>query len=251
MTRAAFIIITRNRKEKLEKCIRSIRLNAPTESIVVVDNGSEDGTHELQASLNMRIVHLEHNKGVAGARNVGIEHAQKEFNPNYLVFMDDDASLERISFDLLQKTFENNPDCGIIAPLIQYPDGRIQESLRAFPTIRALIWRGFTLDRLFKPTFYERYVNPARVVGGQVDWAIGACLIIKKEVFDTIGNFNEKYFLVYDDADICRRALLHNFKTVYDPSTLVIHEYARKSSNLFSLHALKHALSIIRFLLTK
>jgi GT2 family glycosyltransferase len=245
MNSLSVIVITRNRLEKLKRCLDSVKKVLLSASLIVVDNGSTDGTEEYLKSLRgIENIRLESNAGVAKARNIGIRKAQGK----YIMFLDDDAWIDELDIKAIMDFFAQHPDTGMIAPRILYPDGRIQESVRAFPTMRAIIWRGSGLYKLMpNASFYKRYISFDGESIHQIDWAIGACQVIRRAVFDDIGLLDEHYHFGYEDADMCRRLKKSRYKVIYWPNAAIYHEYSRESAEIFSAHFFSHSYSVIRF----
>jgi len=243
------VIITRNRLPKLKRCIDSVLKILPESEIIVVDNGSSDGTVEyLENHKNIKPVFLSVNKGVAGARNVGIKLCLRDF----IMFLDDDAWIDDLDFSKIERYFQANPVVGLIAPKILYPDGRLQESIRSFPSIFALIWRGFLLYKLF-PDFYwyRKYVLHNDKIIHEIDWAIGACQIMRKQIFGSVGLLDERYFFGYEDVDFCYKLKAKGYCNLYWPEAVIFHEYTRNSAKGISIHLFRHLLSIFRFFYKK
>lgn len=249
MNDLSVIIITRNRLEKLKRCIDSLKMKLSEAEIIVVDNGSNDGTVKyFKNNHGIKLIALDSNIGVAGGRNAGLERCSSSFT----VFIDDDAWIENLDFTKVREYFISHPDVGIIAPRILYPNGDLQESIRSFPTLSALLWRGTGLYKLFpNVSWYRRYINNNTSNIHSVDWAIGACLIIRRELIDSIGHFDKRFSLVYDDVDYCYRARKADYLTVYWPDACIYHEYTRISSKGFNIDLWRHIKSIIRFFLKK
>jgi GT2 family glycosyltransferase len=168
------------------------------------------------------------------------------------MFLDDDAWVENLDFEMIQKYFEANPKIGLIAPKMLYPNGKLQESIRKFPNITALIWRGTGFYKLFPNVcWYKSYVEHDEKRIHEIDWSIGACQIIKYSIFDRIGFLDEKYFFGYEDADFCLRLKRSNLSSIYWPEAIIYHEYTRTSAKGINISLFRHIYSIIRFFLKK
>ena len=112
------------------------------------------------------------------------------------------------------------PGVGIVAPQVRSPDGTLQFSLRREPNLpRAL---GLTFTRL---PFLSEYCNrPADYTRGhEVDWALGAALLIRRECFQELGGWDESFFLYSEETDFSLRARAVGFATRYEPSAVVVH----------------------------
>ncbi len=212
--------------------------------VIVVDNGSTDGTREYLKTENIPSILLDTNKGVAAARNIGIQKA----TGTYIMLLDDDAWIENIDMQEIQTYFRAHTDTALLAPKILYPNKKVQESVRSFPTVTSLLWRGSRLYKLFPHvSWYTKYVHNDITSIHEIDWAIGACLVFPKSVYASTGSFDEGYFFGYEDTDFCYRLKKQGYKNMFWPTTTIIHEYARISSSPFSILFWKHIYSILRF----
>lgn len=248
----SFIIIVFKDIKSLKKCIRSIsKLSSLRHEIIIIQNNSSLNVNFLNSQKNVTIIKNQKNRGVAFARNQGITAACGK----YFVFIDDDAYFKNVkqlknAINYLQK----NEKVGLLAPKVFYPNGMIQESIRRFPTLQSLLWRGTVLSTWFPQNgFYQSYLylDRDRDTQLEVDWALGACLIGRADVIKQIGGFDNNFFLGYDDVEICRRLKRNNYKVVYYPKLEVIHVYQRMSNKgIITKQKLLHLKSIIRFFLT-
>jgi hypothetical protein len=249
MANLSVIIITRNRLNKLKRCLSSIEERLPGSEVIVVDNGSTDGTDDfLKGYRDIKTIFLTSNIGPAAARNMAI----KDSSRNNIMFLDDDAWIDQIDIEEIIRFFAEHLDVGIIAPRLFYPDGEVQESVRSFPTIFFILWRGTFLRRIFpRVHWYNRHILSEIIHSASkpcmVDWAISACFIVRRSIFDQIGLFDDKYFIYYEDADLCYRAKMKGFSVYYWPDAVVYHDYARNSSKGMNLHLFRHLSSIYRF----
>lgn len=244
----SIIIVTKNRKNKLLQCLSVLNSRFPTIPVCVIEDGSvpnETLCHEELRKNHQysQLVHIETSKGISQARNEGIRNTKSTF----VVFLDDDALINKLPIATIRNIFENN-NIGIIAPLIHYPDGSLQESIRTYPTLLAILWRGTKLYTLFPHApWYARSIAHPGNTSKDIDWAIGACLIIRRTLFSRIGMFDEKFTFGYEDADFCWRAKQAGVTVLYCPHIHVTHEYSRKSARGINMYLIKHLYSIFRF----
>lgn len=249
----SFVIIAFADPMFLTRCVKSIlSLNIKKSEIIIVKNN-----HALTIPLQITkrkfttIISNTENVGVAKARNQGLKNATGKF----IVFIDDDAFFKNNDLSKALDYLENHKNVGILAPKIYYPNGKLQESIRRFPNIMALFWRGSILERLFPNiNLYRHYLykdlNRKRLA--EVDWGIGACLISKRDLITKVNGFNNTFFLGYDDADFCKRMKSKGYKTVYYPDLKVVHVYQRRSKKgLLTKEKLLHIKGIITFLLSR
>ena len=128
---------------------------------------------------------------------------------------------------------------GVAGPLVRAPDGAVEDSARRFPVPRTLVgklfggWRGpdYPIDRGTIP----------------VDWVAGMFMLFRSDAFAAVDGFDERYFLYYEDADICRRLRGKGREVLYAPAAEVIHD-ARRASRRDPRLALRHAASAWRFM---
>lgn len=250
MVEISIIIITRNRQKLLKQCLNSLAGAFDSDyEIIVVDNASQDKTVEMLKDFkNITLIKNQKNLGVAPARNVGLRKARGKF----IILLDDDTLIKRRgSFLKIIDFMKKHKKVAMAGPKLLYPDGQIQESARQFPTLRAILWRGTFLHKLFPNiSFYKNYIlkNFNRSEIQEVDWVIGACQIIRKDILNKIGLLDEKYFFGYEDIDFCFRIKQAGFKVIYYPFTKVVHYYKRESAKgIINRAKLEHIKSILRF----
>lgn len=254
MIKASIVVITRNRCNSLKKCLDSLIKNVGFyPEIIIVDNYSQDNTFQmLRGFKNLVVLKNRKNMGPVAARNTGISKARGEF----IIFVDDDVYIKDNNFLQIIEFMEKRKKVGIVGPKILYPNETVQESARAFPTLLSVLWRGTFLHRMFPSVwFYKDYIMGDFDHSGkrEVDWVLGACQVVRKEVFDSIGKFDEGYFMYYgEDIDFCYRAKNAGWKVIYYPYSKVYHHYARESAKgLINRLKVEHVKSIIRFFYKK
>lgn len=217
-------------------------------SIVVVENGLSV-SHRVRelAELPIRILHRPNNPGYGTAANIGVQELPASCE--WVVIANPDVRLE---CDTLEKLFDARdtfPQTGILGPQIKTPSGATYPSARAIPGIRIGVGHAL-LGRLWpKNPWTSRYLGvygdaEARTTG----WLSGAFLLVKREIFELAGGFDEGYFMFFEDVDLCFRLRMLGFRNVYVPSSVITHSgaHATKSSRREMIHA--HHKSAERFL---
>src|SRR5215204_66483 len=137
--RVSYVVLSRNSAAYIERCLRSLdaqNVVPAGDEIWVVDNGSTDGTGEVVARFAqtrpwVHAIRLDRNHGTTRSRNMAVARARGR----YIAFVDSDAELPPGAIDRLIGTANRTPRAGIIAPRLNYPDGRLQKSVDVFPTI--------------------------------------------------------------------------------------------------------------------
>ena len=188
--------------------------------IIVVDNHSDDDSigilrNRLGRYPNVRIVESRINLGYGGGNNLGSHYASGEF----LLIMNPDThpstpdTLERLLTEL-----QSDPSIGIGAPKLVFGDGTVRESSVRFPSPLDVIIKRTPLKRVF-PKRMDRYLQRDRVGTDprDTDWIHGACFLTRTDTFQKIGGFDERFFLFFDDIDLCRRSWNAGLRVVYMP----------------------------------
>lgn len=212
-----------NRREYLEDCLGSVfeHTGYPHYAVCVVDQASTDGSREYLASLGARVhvIALPSNVGFVHACNLAVE-AFPEWD---VVFLNNDTWVTAGWLEALVATATASPEVGLVGARLVYPDGRLQEAgSQLFRDGRARAW-----GRLERPGDL-RYEQRR-----EVDYCSAAALLVKREVLDRCGAFDERYApSYYEDADLALKARAAGYRTLYEPASTVIHrEYGSSDPN--------------------
>ena len=217
------VILCFNSARHIRGCVDSIAdaydMAGIPGDIWVVNNGSVDGSGialaELQARHGDRLTVIEspENLGTTRSRNLALRRSRGE---NVLV-MDADATIPAETLKHLLKRMRDDPSIGIVVPKLLYPDGRYQLSTDEFPTL----WR--KLERLL---FLRSLENASQgpETGTDVDYAISAVWLVRRQVFSDIGELDEQIFYSPEDVDFCVRVWLGGYRIHYDPSVTAFHD---------------------------
>ena len=237
------IIVNYNSTDYAMRCIGSIYLSARSFKfkIIVVDNGSKDSPGCLKQNFpDIDLVRNTTNMGFSKAVNQALRRSRGR----YVVLINPDAFIYN---GLLNKVFDylnNHPDVGIVAPRIIDRDGSIQGSARRFPSLWTSVFgRKSPITRLFPNNPITKKEFPCFSVKGSepfsVDWVSGACVVARRKAVDRIGSFDERFFLYWEDADLCRRIKDAGWKVIYFPEAAVYH-YTGTSSDTAPLASIFH-----------
>lgn len=221
----------------------------PCETLVV-DNASTDGTVEYleQQHPEVRLIRKDRNVGVAPARNTIFREARGE----YVVILDVDTTVTPGALDALAAAMDAQPQAAIGGPKLVYEDGSLQYSCRPFPRLMYVALEGTFLRDWFPRNRWARAYTMAdwdHAEQREVDWMYGACLIIRRASLDKIGLFDERFFYLYEDVDLCFRARKLGFGVRYIPEATVVHFLRRERKGMFHPHIGTHLKSITRYLL--
>jgi N-acetylglucosaminyl-diphospho-decaprenol L-rhamnosyltransferase len=184
--------------------------------VIVVDNGSTDGSLDRLRNRSDCQVIASTNTGYSGGINVGVGQAEAGVP---ILILNPDVRLRPGSVGRMLAAL-SVPGTGIVAPQVRGADGDLHLSLRRAPSIpRAM---GLTKTRL--PLFSEYiYEADAYRSAHLVDWALGAALLVSRECHDALGGWDESYFLYSEETDFCLRAAELGFGTRFEPAAVVEH----------------------------
>lgn len=223
----SIIIVTWNTSQVTLECIKSIKKYLPKNfyELIVIDNGSTDDTQKIISSESGVIYHnTKSNLGFSKACNIGAKKAKAKnfFFLNSDMQLLDDKLIDMVSF--LQAT----PDCGLISPRFLNPDHSIQGSV--FPPQTPLnAFKEFWLGHKSYSKFAPKTIAPKSV------WAVsGGAVLITKNLFDLIGGWNEKYFMYFEDLQLCSDVRRLNYKIYYYPQFKLIHHHGTSGKHLVS-----------------
>ena len=219
--RVSVIIVSYNTRELLGRCIASARESAgdlPCE-IVVVDNGSRDGSADYvrREHPEAKLVESGLNLGFAKANNVGYGLSSGE----YVVLLNSDAFLVGDSLAAAARLMDGRPEVGLAGGRLIGEDGGWQPSARSFPGIANdfLTISGLAAKYKRSPIFGRpdmTYIDQGREL--LCDWGPGAFTIIRRSAIEEVGFFDERFFLYYEEVDLCRRIKRAGWKIAYWPA---------------------------------
>ena len=232
----SIIIVNYRNKEKIKVCLDSIIKSDNHDfsyEIILVDNASGDDLSDLiRTEPRIKLVASYKNLGPGGGNNLGIDRA----NGEYILVLNPDTTVRDGTIITLLNYLRNNPDVGIVGPKQLNPGNFLQHSCVRFPSICIFILRRTPLKRWFASTvdcFQMKDFDHNSI--REVDWLIGSALMFKKRTTLSNGDeyclrFDERYFIYFEDIDICRMAWAKGLKVVYNPRAVINHELARQSA---------------------
>jgi GT2 family glycosyltransferase len=153
-----------------------------------------------------------------------------------VLFMNPDCRLVAGAVSALEGALLAHPACAIVGPRILDPDGTVQGSARGDPDmLTGLFGRSTVIRRVLPelPVSRRNVVNTAALPNGelsvQVDWVSGACMLVRRDAFEQAHGFDERYFLYWEDADLCRRLRALGYHVRYVPGATAIHRVGHSS----------------------
>jgi GT2 family glycosyltransferase len=200
--------------------------------IVITDNSEDDKSSFFQENYpDIKYINNRINLGFSRAVNIGIRQCAGK----YILLLNPDTRLKNNAAMILARYLDDQPDVGIVGSKILNNNGSVQFSCRSFPSYKTAFFNRYSLlTKLFpKNKYSNEYFNP---VGShdkpiEVDWLSGSCMMIRKQALDTVGLFDENFFMYCEDVDICRRMKSHGWKVVYYPHAVVYHSIGLSSAH--------------------
>ncbi len=196
--------------------------------VLIVDNHSQDDSigylrnrlrREAERGVldvtRVRILEAPRNVGFGAGYNLGFRHARGTFflvnNPAKILRPD--------AVEKMVAAMEEDTGIGILAPKLIYDDGTFRDSYRSFPTFFDVIIKRTSLRSVF-PGRMRRYLqwdrNPD--LAGDTDWVVGGCFLMRASLCRELGGFDDRFFLFFEDTDLCRRARALGKRVVYFPA---------------------------------
>jgi GT2 family glycosyltransferase len=213
------VVVTWNALPWIEQCLASVR----DRDVIVVDNGSTDGTVGLvrERFPAVRVLEQE-NRGMGGGNNTGMRAA----DGRYFFLLNSDAWVVGDGLDRLVEFADAHPNAAVVGPRLRNVDGSLQRSVRGEPTL----WRLAT-EYLFirKLAPRSRRLNPLYAGGFdheevvEADWLFGPALLVRREAADAVGLFDEDFFMFSEEVDWMTRFRRAGWKVLFFPGAEVVH----------------------------
>jgi GT2 family glycosyltransferase len=237
------VILSFNSVNYLDKCLDSILSSTQSKNLIpeiyLIDNASTDGSigilqrYKSQYPDIIKLKLFGENMGTTVSRNYGLSRVRGR----YILLVDSDAYINGRALEHLIAELDASPDIGLVAPKILYPSGKFQKSTDSFPTVFSKAKRLFFLKSEEKRE-QLCFSDPPQ----EVDYAISAFWLLKKETLDEVGLLDERIFYSPEDVDYCIRIWKSGFRIIYDRRVEVIHdaqEISRTKLNYFFFSHIK------------
>jgi len=235
MSEISCVIVSYNSSKELPSCLEALR-DIPGIELIVVDNASSDDSCAIALDYGARVIANSTNVGFAGGVNVGVMAATEGRD---VLLLNPDCQVNRRCIRSLAARLRDNRQFGIVAPMMQYPDGSIGISGGSRPSLLKEWAAAFQLDRCVPnavarsilrvlhpvlPDSFVHYLGTAK--DGRlhrVDWVSGFCMLIRRDVLTSIGGLSERFFLYFEDVDLCERANEAGWFCGIDASVAALH----------------------------
>jgi N-acetylglucosaminyl-diphospho-decaprenol L-rhamnosyltransferase len=215
------VIASHGDERWLPRCLESLEdgAGACAYRVTIVENGRFPIS--LPTTPRRRVIYVP-NRGFGAANNAGARGSDAEF----LLFLNPDTELTRGTLELLVNAMRERPEVGLLAVRQVTSDGRLWPSLYRFPSVRRELAHAFANEkwpgaakRLGERVLdFDRYSH-----SGPFDWTTGAVLAIRREAFDAVGGFDERFFLFSEETDLCKRVQDAGWQAHLEPRITFIH----------------------------
>lgn len=216
----SIILVCWNNKAYLDPCLKSLYDSGMknTFDVIVVDNGSTDGSQQMleEKYSEIKVIQNTENVGLGKASNQGIEAT----NGKYVLLLNNDTIVNGSSFDAMVDFLDRNPDAGAVGGKLLNSDGTIQACYNYFPTLTEEFFVATRLGELIRPG-YPAIMNAEEIKS--VEWLGSACLMLRRSALDKVGLLDEGYFIYGDEADLQFRLKQAGWNIYYLPHATTIH----------------------------
>lgn len=227
------IIVNYKNQDKVLKCLDSLARadwGDLTHETIVVDNAAVGDLEQVAAAFpDVKIIKNEKNLGMGAGNNLGAKNSAGK----YLLVLNHDTMVKADAIIKLHQHLQENNKAAIVGPKLLNPDGTLQYSCFRFPKIFTPILRrtffGNLAPKHLKDFLMKDFDHETTRA---VDWLMGSCFLIRREILEKDGHiFDEKYFMYFEDTDLCRRVQeKHKLEVVYHPEAVVVHDHGRGSA---------------------
>ncbi len=241
-SRVTTIVVNWKLKEETGRCLHSLLSQDAPGRVLVIDNGSADGSVEYLATHfpAAEVLVLPVNVGFGAACNRGITEALRDPACDYILLLNNDATLPPHGLSQLSEMAEAHPQVGIFGPKIHYRD---------LPNV---VW--YAGARRRRGVLAAADTGQGQTDRGQfdapreVDYVFGAAMFIRRQVFEQVGVFDETYFLYLEDLDFCLRAQQGGFALLFVPQVCVQHKVSASTDLLLAWRRYHYVRSTLLFL---
>ncbi|MNK71875.1 N-acetylglucosaminyl-diphospho-decaprenol L-rhamnosyltransferase [compost metagenome] len=230
ITDLGVVIVTWNSATTIDQCLSLLPEGL---RVVVVDNGSSDDTRERVSRRGADLLTPGRNLGFGAACNLGAAH----LGTGDILLLNPDAAITAENLAIMKAALLEDPTVGIVGPLIRDAEGGMELSWGEDPTLMTE-WRR-----------KRAHAKPEEGTDtlGAVDWVTGGCCLIRRDVWEMIGGFDERYFLYFEDLDLCRRIRQAGYAVRFEPRAEALHSRGVSSKQIGTLVERYYRSSQIRY----
>ena len=227
----SIIIVSWNVADLLRDCLRSIDENRGDLDleVIVVDSASSDNSVAMVQNEFpwVNLLACDENVGFPHGNNLGLERA----NGRYILLLNPDTVVLDDALSKMMAYMAENPEVGVLGCQLLNGDGTVQSSRRRFPTKTTAFFESTWLETVAPKSIHEAYYAqdlPDDAIN-DVDWVMGACMFVPRQVVAEVGGMDEAYFMYSEELDWCRRIKDSGWRVVYFPEAHIIHYIGQSS----------------------
>lgn len=242
-SRIAVVTVAYRSNDVLPGFLDSIEASSaePVQTVVVDNRPGEDSrAAELTQQRGARYIALPGNPGYGGAINAGV--ATLPPNVRWVLISNPDVVLHAGVIDALAAIGESDDRIAAIGPAVLNPDGTVYPSARRVPSLRTGVGHALFVNLWHDNPWTRRYRQDAdeAVTPRDAGWLSGACLLVRRDLFDAVGGFDEGYFMYFEDVDLGYQFGKAGYRNRYEPGVAVTHvgghTAARDSAQMIRAH---------------
>ena len=231
----SIIIVNYKTKSLTLNCIRSIYQHLPTASfeIIVLDNGSRDNLESfiMQEFPDIKFLEVGWNVGFARANNLGIQNAHGDF----ILLLNSDTRLMDDTLQSMLDFMQFHPEIGVLGPRHVDRNHSFVPSCGRFPNFRREIIRKIIHYRLSINDYQLRYfLDQKQSDQSIVDWVSGSCLLVRRKSLMDAGLLDERFFMYFEDIDLCKRIQQKGWRIQYYPEKTILHYGGQSGQTQYS-----------------
>jgi GT2 family glycosyltransferase len=242
------VIVNYRSYPELDACLAALGAAGVSDAVVVdhATDGAALGAVRARHGA-VTFVPVADNPGFGAGMNRGVARAAGRF----LLLLNPDTRVAADTPSRLAEWLSTHPRCAVVGPQVRTTDGRLEASARRFPSWSTVLGgRSTWLSRAWPGNPLTRrnlLVDPAQDAPVDVDWVSGACMLVRREAFEAVGGFDERFFLYWEDADLCRRLAGRGWTVSYHPACVVTHAGGRSSAHRPRASAIEFHESAFRY----
>lgn len=241
MTAPGVVIVNYRTAGLVIDCLRSLAPEvaaAPGTRLVIVDNASGDGSAEQLAAVIAgegygtwaELLPLDENRGFAAGNNAGLRRLRAGADaPGGYWFLNPDTLVRPGALAALVARLAAEPRAGIVGSRLEHADGTPQPSAFRFHDLANQLDGALSLGPVSRLLSRRALVLPVPAAATPVEWVSGASLFVRREVLDEVGDWDEGFFLYYEEVDLCLRAARAGWSCWYEPASRVVHLVGRST----------------------
>jgi hypothetical protein len=251
MRQLSLVIVNYHSTQSLKNCLTNLsETNVDSDlEIYVVNNDSAQELASVRDPFKsrVRLIQNHSNLGFAAAANIGFRASNRDF----VLVLNPDVLVRTEALRTLLDTLKLNPDAAIALPRLNNPDGSLQYSCRRFYNFKTLIMRRAPFNKIApKHAAIQEHLmlDWDHQTLAEVDWGLGAAMLVRRAAISEASLFDERFFLYFEDVDLCLRMRQQGWKVLYNPAAIFLHQHQRESGQTWNWGAKKHHLvSLLRF----